>query len=351
MDGPAVREGPRSQPRRAIERDVVRARITGVGYCVPDRVVTNADLERVMDTTDAWIVERTGIRERRFAEPGTGTSELALEASRRAIASAGRDAGEVDFVITATITSDYMFPGCSVQIQDGLEIDTIAAMDVRNACSGFVYALATADAFVRAGDYRCVLVVGAEIQSTGLDLTTRGRDMAVLFGDGAGAAILEPCRDGRGILACALHGEGRYVQELWAEAPTSRVAGRLTPEMIGEGRQYPRMNGRQVFKHATTRFPEVIREVLDRAGQRLEDVALVIPHQANQRIADAVAERLGLPPERMFQNIQRYGNTTAASVPIALAEAREQGRVRDGDLVVLAAFGSGFAWGAAAIRW
>ncbi len=222
---------------------------------------------------------------------------------------------------------------------------------VRNACSGFIYALSTADAFIRAGDYRCVLVVGAEVQSTGLNLTTAGRDMAVLFGDGAGAVVVEPCEDGRGVLAFALHGEGRHAEELWAEAPTSRVMGRLTREMMEEGRQYPRMNGREVFKHATRRFPEVILEVLEKSGRTLTDVALVVPHQANQRIADAVADRLGLPPEKMFQNIQRYGNTTAASIPIALAEARDMGRIHRGDLVVVAAFGSGFAWGAAAIQW
>jgi len=224
-------------------------------------------------------------------------------------------------------------------------------MDIHNACSGFVYGLATADAFVRAGTCKCVLVAGAEVQSTGLDLSTAGRDMAVLFGDGAGAAIVEPCEDDRGILACALHAEGVHAQELWAEAPTSRVMGRLTHEMMDQGRQYPRMNGRQVFKHATTRFPEVILEAVAQAGCSLADVALVVPHQANKRIGDAVAERLGLPPEKVFQNIDRYGNTTAASIPIALAEARDQGRVKPGDLVVLAAFGGGFAWGAVAMRW
>jgi 3-oxoacyl-[acyl-carrier-protein] synthase-3 len=223
---------------------------------------------------------------------------------------------------------------------------------VHNACSGFIYALATADAFVRTGQYRCVLVVGAEVQSTGLNLSTAGRDMAVLFGDGAGAAVLEPADDdARGVLASALHAEGAHARDLWAEAPTSLVMGRLTPAMLAEGRMFPQMNGRQVFKHATTRFPEVIQEALARAGHTLEEVALVVPHQANQRIGDAVAERLGLPPAKVFQNIQRYGNTTAASIPIALTEARDQGLVKPGDLVVLAAFGGGFAWGAIVMRW
>jgi 3-oxoacyl-[acyl-carrier-protein] synthase-3 len=329
---------------------MIRSRVTGAGYFVPERVVRNADLEQLMDTTDAWIVERTGIRERRFVEPGTGTSDLAVEAARRALADAGRTPDEVDFVIVATTTPDYMFPGCGVQIQDRLGMKTVGAMDVRNACSGFLYALATADAFVRASAYRCVLVVGVELQSTGLNLTTGGRDMAVLFGDGAGAVVVEPSADESGILAWALHSEGRHAQALWAEAPTSRVMGRLTHDMIDQGRQYPRMDGREVFRHAARRFPEVILEVLERAGLALDQVALVVPHQANRRIGDAVAERLGLAPEKMFQNIERYGNTTAASVPIALAEAREQGRIRPGDLVVLAAFGSGFAWGAAVMR-
>ena len=326
------------------------SRISGIGFFVPPRVVTNHDLERVMDTTDAWIVERTGIRERHFVEPGVGSTDLAFEAARKALADAGRQASDVDFIVFATITPDYMFPGCGVLLQQRLGLGPIPALDVRNACSGFVYALATADAFVRAGQYRCVLVIGAEVQSTGLNLTTAGRDMAVLFGDGAGAAVVEPAGQ-PGILASVLHGEGEFARELWAEAPSSLVPGRMTHEMIDQGRHFPAMNGRQVFKHATTRFPEVIHETLARAGRQLEDVKLVIPHQANQRIADAVGERLGVPPEKVFQNIQRYGNTTAASIPIALTEARDQGRFARGDLIVLAAFGAGFAWGATAIEW
>jgi 3-oxoacyl-[acyl-carrier-protein] synthase-3 len=323
-----------------------------VGFHVPDRVVTNHDLSQVMDTSDEWIVERTGIRERRFVAPGVGSTELGEHAARRALADANRRVEDVDFIVFATITRDYMFPGCGTLLQQRLGLPTIGALDVHNACSGFVYALATADAFVRTGVYRCVLVIGAEVQSTGLNLTTAGRDMAVLFGDGAGAVVVEPGGDDdRGILSWALHSEGQYAQELWAEAPSSLVVGRITPEMIAAGRTFPRMNGRQVFKHATTRFPEVILEALERAGHTLDEVTLLVPHQANQRIADAVGERLGLASEKVFQNIQRYGNTTAASIPIGLAEARQQGRIHDGDLVVIAAFGAGFAWGAAVIRW
>ena len=334
---------------------MIRSRISGVGFHVPERIVRNADLERLMDTSDEWIVERTGIRERRFVEPGVGTTDLAVPAARRALEDAGRRVEDVDMIVFATTTPDYVMPGCGVLLQDSLGLPPIGALDVRDQCTGFVYALATADAFVKVGAYRCVLVVGAEVQSTGLNLTTAGRDMAVLFGDGAGAVVVEPANDGdgdgAGVLAWVLHGEGAHYRDLWAEAPTAKVMGRLTHEMLDQGRAFPQMNGRQVFKHATTRFPEAIREVLERAGQTLEDVALVIPHQANRRINDAVAERLGLPPERVFQNIERYGNTTGASIPIALTEARDQGLVKKGDLVVLAAFGSGFTWGAAALRW
>ena len=329
-----------------------RSRITGLGLCLPERVVTNADLEKLMDTSDAWIVERTGIRERRFAEPGTGATDLAAEAARKALADAGRSPADVDFIVFATITREYAFPGCGPLLQERLGIPQVGALDVHNACSGFIYGLAMADAVVRAGQYHCVLVVGAEVLSTGLDFTTRGRDLAVLFGDGAGAAVVEPGGDdGPGVLAWVLHSDGAHAQDLMCEAPTSLVQGRVTPEMLTQGRHYPQMNGRQVFKHATTRFPEVIHEVLGKCGHTLDEVKLIVPHQANQRIGDAVAERLGVPPQSVFQNIQRCGNTTAASIPIALTEARDLGLVGPGDLVVLAAFGSGFAWGAAALRW
>lgn len=304
-----------------------------------------------MDTSDAWIVERTGIRQRHFAEADTGSSELGIAAARRALADAGREAADVDFIIFATTTPDWMFPGNGVLVQQALGLGTVGALDVRNACSGFLYALSVADAFVRIGRYRCVLVIGAEVQSTGLDLSTAGRDMAVLFGDGAGAAVVEPASAPQGILAWSLHSEGALARELWCEAPSSRVPGRVTRDMLDAGRHLPRMNGRQVFKNATTRFPEVIHEVLAAAGHTLDEVALIVPHQANQRIGDAVAQRLGVSAEKVFQNIERYGNTTAASIPIALTEARDRGLVKPRDLVVLAAFGAGFAWAGCAMRW
>jgi 3-oxoacyl-[acyl-carrier-protein] synthase-3 len=330
---------------------MIRSRITGIGFHVPPRVVTNHDLEQMMDTTDAWIVERTGIRERHFVEGDVGSSDLGVEAARKALADAGRTPADVDFVIFATTTADWMFPGNGVIVQQQLGLGTVGALDVRNACSGFLYSLSVADAFVRMGQYKCVLVIGAEVQSTGLDLRTEGRDMAVLFGDGAGAAVVEPSTDESGILSWSLHSEGQFARELWCEAPSSRVPGRVTQQMLDEGRQLPRMNGRQVFKNATTRFPEVIHEVLAKAGHTLDEVALVVPHQANQRIGDAVVQRLGVPPEKVFQNVQRYGNTTAASIPIALTEARDAGLVKKGDLIVLAAFGAGFAWAGTAMRW
>jgi 3-oxoacyl-[acyl-carrier-protein] synthase III len=346
---PGERPGPAAhRPEDA----VIGSRITGLGMHVPERVVTNADLEKLMDTADEWIVERTGIRERRFVEPGTGAADLALEASRRALADAGREPGEVDLIVFATITRELAFPGSGALLQRKLGIGEVGALDVHNACSGFLYGLAMADSAVSAGRCRCVLVVGAEVQSTALDLSTRGRDMAVLFGDGAGAAVVEPATgDGRGVLAWKLHSQGEHARELMCEAPSSLVPGRITAEMIAAGRHYPAMNGRQVFKHATTRFPEVIREVLGACDHTLDEVKLIVPHQANQRISDAVGQRLGVPAEKVFQNIRRYGNTTAASIPIALTEARAEGRFGPGDLVVLAAFGSGFTWAAAALRW
>ena len=331
-----------------------RSRITGLGMYVPERVVTNADLEKLMDTTDAWIVERTGIRERRFAAPGQGTTDAggrgrAPRAGRRRADRGGRGLHRLrDHHARATPS-----PAAASLLQDRLGMPAVGAMDVHNACSGFLYALDMADAVVRAGQYRCVLVVGAEVLSTGLDLSTRGRDMAVLFGDGAGAVVVEPSGDeSRGVLGWVLHSDGAHAEDLVCEAPSSLLQGRITPEMVAEGRHYPRMNGRQVFKHATTRFPEVIHEVLgaDRAHARRGQAHRAAPGEPAHRRRRG---RSGWAwrPSVVFQNIEHFGNTTAASIPIALAEAREQGRFGPGDLLVLAAFGSGFGWGATALRW
>lgn len=336
---------------------MTRAAIIGTGFWVPERVVTNDDLAALIDTSDAWITERSGIRERRWLErdadgntliPG---AEMGARAAREAIAAAGIDKDTIDQVIYATLNPDVFFPGNGVFIEHLLELHTAGAMDIRNQCTGFVYGLAAADGFIQSGLARTVLVIGGEIQSTALDLTDRGRDMAVLFADGAGAAVVQATDEDRGILASVLHSQGRYARELFAEAPVATVTGRMNAAMIAEGRHYPRMNGKMVFQHATRRFGEAIDEVLKKGGVTVDDVALLIPHQANQRITDAVTARLGLPAERVYSNIARYGNTTAASIPIALAEAVRAGRVRRGDLIVTVAFGSGFTWGANLIRW
>ncbi len=336
---------------------MTRAAITGTGFWVPERVVTNDDLAAIIDTSDEWITERSGIRERRWLRrdadgntemPG---AEMGARAAREAIAAAGIDKNTIDQVIYATLNPDVFFPGNGVFIEHLLELNTAGAMDIRNQCTGFVYGLAAADGFIQSGVARTVLVIGGEIQSTALDLTDRGRDMAVLFADGAGAAIVQATDEDRGILASVLHSQGRYARDLFAEAPIATVTGRMNQAMIEEGRHYPRMNGKMVFQHATRRFGEAIDEVLKKGGVTVDDVALLIPHQANQRITDAVTARLGLPAERVYSNIARYGNTTAASIPIALAEAVRAGRVQRGDLIVTVAFGSGFTWGANLIRW
>jgi 3-oxoacyl-[acyl-carrier-protein] synthase-3 len=328
-----------------------QAAIIGTGFHVPERVVTNADLTRHMDTSDEWIRERSGIAERRWVEPGTTGVSLACNAARMAIADAGIDKDAIDYIVYATINPDYAFPGNGVGVEHELELNHVGALDIRNQCTGFVYALAAADGMIRIGAASTVLVIGAEIQSTGLDVSTRGRDLAVLFGDGAGAAIVQAADGDRGLICHAMHSQGRHLRELWGEVPTALVAGRWTDAMLAEGRQYPQMNGRAVFKHATRRFCESIKEVIEKGGVSVDDIALVIPHQANQRITDMVTHRMKLPADRVYSNIVRYGNTTAASIPIALAEAVREGRISRGDLVVTVAFGSGFTWGANLIRW
>lgn len=327
------------------------AAILGTGHHVPARVVTNDDLTRWMDTTDEWIRERSGIAERRWVEPGTTLDDLALPAARMALDDAGLDAGDLDLILFATINPDCFFPGNGVLLQRSLGVDTIGAMDIRNQCTGFVYGVATAAAYIKAGLYRTVMVVGAEIQSTSMDISTRGRDVSVLFGDGAGAAVLQAADGPSDVLASALHSQGENARELWCELPSGSFPGRITPEAMAEGRHYPYMNGRAVFKNAVVRFCQSIQEVLDAGGVAKEDLKLVIPHQANLRITEAVAKRFDLGPDQVFSNIQRYGNTTAASIPIALSEAVREGRLERGDLLVLVAFGSGFTWGANLIRW
>jgi 3-oxoacyl-[acyl-carrier-protein] synthase-3 len=327
------------------------ARILGTGRALPPRVVTNAELTTRMDTTEEWIVERTGIRERRFVDPGTGASDLGVQASRVAIERAGLTPKDIQFLVFATLSPDMFFPGCGVLVQEKMGMDTIGALDVRTQCTGFLYGLSVAEAYVKAGFYDTVLVVGAEVQSTGLDLSTAGRDVSVIFGDGGGAVVVGPSEPGKGILSSHLHSEGKYARKLMVEAPASIEHPRISKEMIDAGKHHGTMNGRYVFTHAVRRFPEVIREALDANGVALLDVSIVIPHQANLRITQAVAKALELSPEKVFSNIEKYGNTTAASVPIAIDECVEEGRIRDGDIVCLAAFGSGFTWASTLIRW
>lgn len=331
---------------------MLKSKILGTGFYVPPRVVTNFDLEKLMDTSNEWILERTGIEERRFVDEGVGVADLALEASKQALERAGIGPKELDFIILATLSPDYTFPGSAVLLQDKLGADTIGALDVRNQCSGFIYSLSIADQYIKTGHYKRILVVGSETHSTGIDLTTRGRDVAVLFGDGAGAVVVGPTEEeGKGILSSHLNSEGKYAKELWIEAPGSIYHPRLTHEMIDQGRHYPEMKGRAVFRHAVVRFPEAINEALASNNYQISDIDLLILHQANLRITEFVTKSLGIPEEKVYNNIQRYGNTTAASIPIAIDEALHEGKIKEGSLVLLASFGSGFTWASALIRW
>lgn len=331
---------------------MIRTEVVSTGFCVPERVISNQDLTQWMETSDDWIRQRSGIRERHWVDGGVGSSDLALPAAEQALERAGLQAADLDCIILATLSPDVYFPGSGVFLQRKLGISNIPCLDVRNQCSGFVYGLSVADAWIRAGVYQRILLVGTEVHSTGLDKSTAGRDTAVLFGDGAGAVILTPVEDSdRGVLAVNIHADGRHAEKLWMEAPGSRYNPWLEATQIERGLTRPYMEGREVFKHAVVRMPQAVKEVLEQSGLTVDDISLVIPHQANQRITQAVQKALGLPDERIVSNIDRYGNTTAASIPIALHEAVEAGRIERGDLICLTAFGSGFTWGAALIRW
>jgi 3-oxoacyl-[acyl-carrier-protein] synthase-3 len=329
-----------------------RTAIIGTGHWVPERVVTNDDLAQFMDTSDEWIRERTGIEERRWVEEGTTGADMASRASRMALEDAGVPASDVDAIVLATLSPDHFFPGTGVFVARELGLGTAPAIDLRAQCSGFVYGLQVADALIRSEQYRTVLLTGVEIQSTGLDVSTEGRDMAVLFGDGAGAAVLQATdEEGRGVLSTHIHAEGEYAEILWGDAPASWRHPRISEEDFAQRRIYPSMAGRDVFKHAVTRMPEAVGEALDANGLGTSDIDLLIPHQANLRISQMVQRRLGLTDDQVFNNIQRYGNTTAATIPIALSEAVRAGRLARGDLLCVTAFGSGFTWGASLIRW
>ena len=333
-----------------------RSRIKGLGFYVPENVVTNDDLSKLMDTSDEWIQERTGIQQRHHALRGSDTTtSMGVKASLKAIEAAKIDKEEIDFIVFATLSPDFYFPGCGVLVQKELGLPTVGALDIRNQCSGFIYALSVADQYIKTGMYKNILVIGAETQSPALDMTTRGRNMAVLFGDGAGAAIVSRSDDPeRGILSTHLHSQGEYAEQLAMITPG--VGTKWVTELLAENdpddvSYYPNMNGQFVFKNAVVRFAEVIEEGLKSNGLSHKDINMLIPHQANLRISQFVQHQFKLTDEQVFNNIMKYGNTTAASIPIALTEAVQQGKIKDGDLVVLAAFGSGFTWASAIIRW
>ena len=332
-----------------------RSKIKGLGYYVPENVVTNDDLSKLMDTSDAWIQERTGIKERRHVVKGTDTTTtMGAKAALKALEAAGVSKEEVDFVVFATLSPDYYFPGCGVLVQKELGLKTVGALDIRNQCSGFLYALSVADQYIKTGMYRNILVIASETQSPALDMSTRGRNMAVLFGDGAGAAVVSRSEGENGILSTHLHSEGAYADALAMIAPG--VGTKWVPEILAENdpddvSYYPNMNGQFVFKNAVVHLAEVINEGLEANGLTVGDIDMLVPHQANLRISQFVQHQFKLSDAQVYNNIMKYGNTTAASVPIALAEAVGEGKIKEGDVVVLAAFGSGFTWASAIIRW
>jgi len=346
------------------------SKIGGIGMYVPKNIYTNQDLMRYMETSDEWIQERTGIRERRFADrTAETTTTMAVEAAGIAISRAGITPAEIDFIVFATLSPDYYFPGCGVLLQRAMKMREIGALDVRNQCSGFVYALSVADQFIKTGMYRNILVVGSEKHSFGLDFSTRGRNVSVIFGDGAGAVVLQRAdQPGQGILSTHLHSDGESAEILAMFNPGTHANHWTTQQladfdkaemgqmfmshaMIDQAQNFPNMDGPAVFKKAVVKFPEVILEALTANNLRPADINMLIPHQANLRISQFVQQKLGLSDQQVHNNIQKYGNTTAASVPIALCEAWEEGKIKTGDLVCLAAFGSGFTWASALIRW
>ena len=344
-----------------------QSKIAGIGMYVPERIMTNNDLLAYMDTSDAWIQERTGIRERRYAHrTGETTATMGIEAAKIAIERAGTTAQDIDFIVFATLCPDYYFPGCGVLVQRALKMKEVGALDVRNQCSGFVYALSVADQFIRSGMYKNILVIGSEKHSFGLDFSTRGRNVSVIFGDGAGAVVLQPT-EGEGMLSTHLHSDGESAEILAMYNPGTHAnywmdglasfddagIGEMffSHKMIDDGQIFPYMDGPAVFKKAVVKFPEVILEALTANGLTTKDINLLVPHQANLRISQFVQQQLRLRDDQVYNNIDRYGNTTAASIPIALCEAWEKGLVKEGDLVCLAAFGSGFTWASALLRW
>tara|TARA_Y100000590_G_scaffold449415_1_gene587488 strand:- start:112 stop:1107 length:996 start_codon:yes stop_codon:yes gene_type:complete len=328
------------------------AYISGTGFYVPPRIVTNNDLSKYMDTSDEWIRERTGIQQRRFVDKGVGPSDLAISAVKQALDSASLFVKDIDFIIFATSTPDYYIPGSGCLLQEKMGFDEIGALDIRVQCSGFVYGLSIAEQYIKTGMFKNILLVGAEAQTTAMELNDNGRDVSVIFGDGAGAVIVSQTKDKKGILSTHMHSQGKHLKTLWMEAPASNAGmPRITAEDLEAGKQYLKMNGREVFRHATIRFIEVINECLEKNNLNIKDIDMLVPHQANLRITQMIQKKLRLNDDQVYSNIHKYGNTTAASIPIALAEAINEGKILDGDKVVLASFGSGFAWASAIMEW
>ncbi|GEC77320.1 3-oxoacyl-ACP synthase III family protein [Flavobacterium aquatile] len=332
------------------------SKISGLGFYVPENVVTNDDLSKLMDTNDEWIQERTGIKERRHIIRGEDTTtSMGVKAAEIAIKRSGVAKEDIDFIVFATLSPDYYFPGPGVLVQRDLGLKTVGALDVRNQCSGFIYALSVADQYIKTGMYKNILIIGSEVHSTGLDMTDRGRGVSVIFGDGAGAAVLSREEDlSKGILSTHLHSEGLHAEELIVKAPG--MGDRWVTDIIADNdpsddSYFPYMNGQFVFKNAVVRFSEVIMEGLTANNLQVSDIDMLVPHQANLRISQFIQHKFKLSDDQVFNNIQKYGNTTAASIPIALTEAWEQGKIKEGDTLVLAAFGSGFTWASAIIKW
>lgn len=349
---------------------MLQSKIAGIGMYVPKNVFTNNDLTKYMDTNDAWIQQRTGIKERRYAHrTEETTTTMAVEAATIAIERAGTTAQDIDFIIFATLSPDYYFPGCGVLVQRAMKMKEVGALDVRNQCSGFLYALSVADQFIKTGMYKNILVIGSEKHSFGLDFSTRGRNVSVIFGDGAGAVVLQPSSSKeQGILSTHLHSDGESAEILamynpgthgnhWQDKTFANFDDAeigemfMSHQMIDNAQNFPFMDGPSVFKKAIVKFPEVVIEALEKNGYTINDLNMLIPHQANLRISQFVQQKFGLRDDQVYSNIQKYGNTTAASVPIALCEAWEEGKIKEGDLICLAAFGSGFTWASALIKW
>ena len=330
-----------------------RSRIMGIGMYVPERVVTNHDLSTKMETSHEWIVERTGIEERRWVSEGETGCDLATKASREAIERAGVGPEDIDLIIYATLSPDFMFPGTAVFVQRALGLKDIPCLDIRQQCTGFIYGLSIADAYVRSGAFKNILMIGSEVHSTGLDVSTAGRDITVLFGDGAGAVVIGRATDDKHmILSTHIHADGSEAEILWTEYPASARSPRITAEAMAERKHYPSMNGKRVFKHAVTKMPSAIMEGMMANGLKsIDEIDMVIPHQANLRINQMVSKMIGLPDHKMHNNIMKYGNTTAASIPICAHEAVQLGKIKPGDLVCMVAFGAGLTWGSAFLRW